>query len=230
MTLATLRTQVTALLETDLNNFQSLANGTLANSDLNSQINWALRLLAKKLFLYDPSIALTTVNNQQTYDLRSLTPTTKAVIWSHYVIINGVALADAQGTEPGMFTAEEFQRRIPLWRTAANGTPTAAMQSDRTLYLSPKPNAVIASSYVAGTYLPAALSSDGDIPDIPVELHEILASLAAVKASEPSCSDQEGWARLQRYDASMVEYIDQEFIRCYQLVFGDMKGAERFRK
>lgn len=230
MNLSDTRTRVTELLAFDLDNFKADANGTVTNASLNAQINWAQRLLSKKLFLYDPSITLTLANNQQSYDLRNVSTSSfsRKVLWVHYVIIGGVTLKDNQGTEPGLFSMEEFQKNVDGWRTAANGTPTAAMQADRYLYLYPKPNGSGSNNYVAGRYMAADLANDSDIPDIPEELHDILAALAAVRAAEPSVSEQEGWARIQRYDASMPEQVAMAFEQSYQSVFGSMKGIERF--
>lgn len=230
MTLVQLRTRVSQLLAFDLDNFASDASGTVADADLTIQINWALRLLSKKLFLYDPSITLTLGAGTQTYDLRNTSTSSfsRIVLWVHYVIIGGVSLLDYHGTEPGTWTMPQLQKRHDAWRTDSSGTVLRAVQADRALILHPKPSATGSNNFVAGRYMPAALSGDSDVPDIPLELHEILATLAAVKASEPNVSEGEGWERLKRYDAAMVDQIVNAAAQSYASVFGSTEGLERF--
>lgn len=228
MTLTELRTRVTDLLKFDLDNFGTVAAGTVSDAYLDAQLNWALRLLAKKLFLYDASITFTLTTNQSSYDLRNVSTSafSRKVLWVHYVIIGGEVLRDVQQTEPGLWTMPQLEKRFTTWRTDSAGTILRALQTDRALIVHPKPSATGSNNFVAGRYTPVALSSAGDIPDIPEELHEILATLAAVKAAEPQVSEQEGWTRLQRFDAAIPDQVAIAAKTAYMSIFGTLDGLE----
>lgn len=282
---------VRELMAFDLDNYKTLANGNLSDANITVELNWAMRLLAKKSFLYDPAISFNKQADVQTYNLRpnlttvssgtasatqtvgstagmsagssvyfvtaaafrtvssvtnttvfiansSVTTTTGEVVlagnftkrgfWVHNVILGGTPVKDYMGTEPGLYTVEQLDRTYTDWRTAANGTANTAAQFDRSLVLYPKPNAAGSNNFIAARYMPNDLSLGTDIPDMPIELHEIIATLAVVKAAEPQVSEAEGWERLKRYDASMVEQVAMCAELSYQGVFGSLKGFDRF--
>lgn len=226
MTLTDLRTRLTDLLKFDLDNFGATADGTpVSNTYLDAQLNWALRLLSKKLFLYDPLITLTLTGSQNTYDLRG-SALSRDVIWVHYVTIGGEVLRDVQQTEPGMWTMTQLVKRFPTYTSTSAGTVLRAVQADRSLILHPAPSGTGSNNSVAGRYMAAALSSGSDVPDIPEELHEIIATLAAIKASEPQVSESEGWNRLARFDAAIPDQVVMAAKTSYMGVFGTLDGLE----
>lgn len=219
-TLAQLRTLQASLLSFDLDNFAGNSAGTVSDADRNRQINMAYQILARRLKIYDPKVTLTLYADDDVIDLRVTTGSTnnkvsKRVWKAEYVIIGGNPLLDASGKEYGLWSMDELERECPGWRTASSGTPSiAAYYTSTKIRLYPKPSAAGSNNFVSGLVIPADLSADADVPDIPEEIHEVIAFLAAVFASSPMASENEAWARLQKYEGGfwmrLVDEIAQQ--------------------
>lgn len=191
-------------------------------------LNWALRILSRKLWLVDPSIVITLVAGTQSYDLRSAS-LSRDVWLCLRAYINGSPLLDWQGEQVGLWTLEEMEATNPTWRAAANGTPTAAMVIDRKIYFYLKPSSTVVSTgsnYVAGCYLAADLAAGSlsAVPDIPDETQEALGLLATVKGSTPNVSEEEGWARLKEFHSGAFELVEEIAAANRAAIFGGWNG------
>lgn len=180
-----------------------------------TSVNAAIRQIAIHVQQYDPAIPLTLTADQDTYNLRSLSVVTKRVVRPYQVIVNGYPLYNAARTERGLWTLQELERVYPGWRSTDAGTPARAVQiANSKLILHPKPNSTVVSAgenYVSGTYIPPNYS-DSDLatePDLPEELHEAVAYLAAVKSALPFVSEAEGWQRLTAFNGEWAAAADE---------------------
>lgn len=168
-------------------------------TDIAEQLNYAARLVSRQIYQFKPSIAMTLTIDDGDMDLFS-SAFTEDVLEVKRVIVNGVPLRKPNG-EVGLWAYQEVEDRYPQWRTATHALPRVAFQLDRTLYLYPKPDAAYSNSFVAGQYLCGTLTGSNTALsyDLPDELHPAVVRLAADFASDPTVSDMEGIARLQRY-------------------------------
>lgn len=202
-TLTQLRTLLGQLAAVDP--YDNMAGESPTSSDYNSQLNWAYREISRKLKLFNPSITMTLVAGTQNYDLRSASFSEK-IVRVYGVYINNNPLYEASGNRRGLWKFAELEHQFPGWRTATNSTPFVAVQTNVTnLMLYPPPSSGVVSTgnnYVAATYLPADMSDDSDVPEIPEELHECIAYLAHVRAHMPTSTEEEQWKRLTEYSSS----------------------------
>lgn len=181
-------------------------------------LNWAIRTISIQIKQLDPSIAMTLVLDQDTYQLRNTAQFSRKVLRVYRVIINGNPLLTARGMDYGLWSYDELERKRANWRIDPEGVPVRAVPFGQSLILNPKPSQAVldaGGNYVMGTYLAAdMLSSDGaNSPDLPEELHEALAYLIAVRASMPNVTEDEGWKRLQSYSSEwsgMAEALRME--------------------
>jgi len=91
---------------------------------------------------------------------------------------------------------------------------TNASQVGNNLLLYPAPSSNVSSgsgNYLVAEYLPANLTiSDlSNSPDLPVELHEAVAYLAAIKIAAPQITEAESYQRLQLYNSFINESIQE---------------------
>jgi hypothetical protein len=203
-----LRTLTRALLAYDLDaydiDFQS------SDAKVTAVLNWALRSISIRLNLYAPSVVFTPVNGSASYPLRG-TAFARRLLEVHQVIVNGEPLRDYTGrlVPMGFF---EFQTHYPLWRSQTSGKPLAtAVDGDTLVFDKPFNSATISagSNFISGRILAPDLVSAGDIPEIPIEAHESIAYLAAVKAATPNATEQEGWTRLEAFSKAQSELINE---------------------
>lgn len=216
MTLSDLRT---AVRQNEAFDLSSRFGTNPTNDNYRSVINHALRITSRKLHLFDPMVTLTLTAEQAAYDIRDLDVVSKRVVKPLRVIINGNQLFAANHVVYGLWSFDELERLRQSWRTDTSATPTKAAWSGSgtsKIYLHPKPNSTVvadANNYIAGFILAPDLAADDDVPQIPEELHEMVAYLAAFHGSLPNASEQEGWQRLSAYKSewtSMVEEIGRE--------------------
>jgi hypothetical protein len=204
MQLSELRTLVGELQQLDLDN---QAGASPSSSNLNAQLNRALRWIAEQTHLcYNDKVSITLTAAERRYSIQSTTPKLLAV---DRVVINGRPLRGPDG-EYGLYTLADVQLWHPLYLSYDDGAPMGAfMQDDYHLVFFPAPTQAIqddGSNYLSGPYIPATLSQDTDEPDIPVQYHEHIAYVAAIFSSEPLASEQEAWIRLEKYNARV--YLD----------------------
>lgn len=202
MTLTDLQTMLTQLQQLDLDN---QAGVSPSSSDTTAQLNWALRWIADQTWCcYDDKVPITLVSGTRRYSIQATTP---KLITVHRVIVDSNPLRKPDG-EIGLYTYSDVQTWHPHYLSYADGTPQGAfMQDDYRLVLFPAPDATIAAEsdhYLAGPYLPAALSQGSDTPDIPVQYHEHIAYVAAAFTSKPLASEGEAWTRIQSYNAHIA--------------------------
>lgn len=201
MTLEELLNHLRGLHSLDLDNVDGLEP---SNDALIRQINWAQRSIAKRIKPFDPSVTLTLTTGQMGYSLSS-TAFSKRMIGVTSVYLDGVPLFRSLGDRSGLWSYSELERDRPYWRNLANGTPEIALQTDTScLYLIPAPDAAASakSCKVSGFVYPADLTSaslESSI-DLPLELHECVAYLAAVRAAMPVCTEEEAWRRVNAYE------------------------------
>lgn len=200
MTTAQLITRVGQYLAYDLDAY---AGASPTDAQYVAVLNEAMREIAKAAFLVEPSIALTLTAGTATYSLRSTSVLAKKVDQVLRVTINQYPLKTCDGKRRGVWTFTDLEEYAPNWREADNGTPRAAVQMGDKLILYPPPTSTVVTeggNYVTGTKLPADLSESttSASPDIPEELHEPLAKLAAAKAADPNATEGHQDARIAR--------------------------------
>lgn len=205
---------VSSFTQFDLDNY---AGETLDNNATTSQINWASRIISKKLEMFNPVVVFTLTAGIRTYDLRSTSSFSVPVVKPMQVVIDGTLLLDARADKPGLWSISEFERINPNWRTDANGVPDKAAWHTDKLVLNPPPNtatAALSTHYVSGLVLSADLTYDANASttalNVPVELHECVCYLAAIKAATPQVSEQEAWQRVSAYDQAWREEVDAQ--------------------
>lgn len=213
MVLSELRALQSNYLGYDLDNYLGESPG---EDGQNGQINRALRVISKECFLFDPKVTFTVVAGQFRYSLddRKTPVVSKRIVRPHYVTINGNKLWNADQTAYGVWGWQEFVHSNPKWEASSSGTPTkAVLFGAREVLLHLPPTAAVVSAgenFIAGQVLANDLVNDTDDPSdqgVPVEIHEAIAYLAAVYASEPNVTEQEGWVRVGRYDSQWTKMV-----------------------
>lgn len=209
MLTSALITMVKQHLLYDLDNY---AGQTPTDLAIVGQLNWAQRAVARKIEPYDPLIGLTLTPSQLQHNLRDLAVVTKKVVRPELVMINGVTLLTRDQKDYGLWSMNELRSSCSTWFSDAAGTPTKAVFYDTKLILHPKPTSAFANSYIAGVYFPADLTDPAvtdATPDLPEEIHEALALMAALYAADPNVSEAEGLSRLGRYSQRAHDAIRQ---------------------
>jgi hypothetical protein len=205
-TLNQLRSDLSAHLQTDGDNFAGTAPAT---ADLTKQINYAMRAIGRAMFLVKTQVPLATVIGTFKYELNAMSPRPVRVL---FVERGGIPFKDYENRE-GLYSFIELARDYPGFHTGAvAGTPTAATQQDMTLYLAPKPVAVETLTMTAQV-IPDDLVADGDIPDLPLWVHEAIVYVAAIYAADPVVTGEEALARLARFEQRASARIAEEAAR-----------------
>jgi hypothetical protein len=209
VTVADLIAEVRALCAYDLDLYHTVAGGGVPATD--DQIVLSLNKAQQRIGLiakcYSPVIALTLSSSTfGIYDLRDPTIAANPVIDVEDVIINGVMLRNRAVTSYGPWSVTELEQDYPGWRTDAVGTPTKfALLREAQIVLHPNPDpATIANNgqhFVKGTYLPADFSASNQtaVPDLPLELHEWIAKLAAAIEAGPVVTEQSQMVKVQSW-------------------------------
>jgi len=189
-----------------------------SDTQLIPYVNWAIRTIARKTRQISIYIPITLVAGQGSYNLNagSAISSTNAsqVTRVHRVFIGNNVMTKANSNAPGMWAYNEIERFAPNYRAAASGQPIAAAQWGNNLLLYPAPSSNVSSgsgNYLVAEYLPANLTiSDlSNSPDLPVELHEAVAYLAAIKIAAPQITEAESYQRLQLYNSFINESIQE---------------------
>lgn len=184
------------------------------NAEKNTQLNWAHRVLGKKLWLYDPRMTFNigstyaeTGTNNSTYNIRSTTVCSRIVNEPLSVTISGNVLLDYEG-KPGLWSMSQLNNVRQGWRTESAGTPYVPVYlGNGKMLLSPPPSSAGSNNFIEGTYIPADMTSDTSEPDIPVELHECLAYFAAQHVGLPSVTEGSQWQLLAAYNAEWTSLV-----------------------
>lgn len=209
VTLANLRTLQTNFMSMDLDNY---VGESPSSAEQTTQLNWAQRTIARRLFMVDAKVTFTPVfGDGLIQNIR--TACSKRVIQPFSVTINGNPLWNCAGNEIGLWSLAELFRYNPKWQTASAGTPTAAVykgNGELILYLPPTSTVISdGNNFICGQVLPAEMSTDGSAPSIPEECHECLAYLAAVYAAMPMATEAEMWKRIEAFNGSWVRIVDE---------------------
>lgn len=192
MTRAELRTELTRLLAYDLDN---KAGDTPSVADLNQQIDDAIRVISRKVFLVRNDITLTLPNGSWKVNLQTITPTPVQVL---RIYRSGVPFKDFTG-RPGLYTQPEFAADYPAAESGlVTGVPTAACQLDQWLIFNRKVAADTEFKLTAQVES-APLTADGQEPDLPEWLHPALAYFAASEAAAPQVETEAGYMRIRDY-------------------------------
>lgn len=182
------------------------------------QINDAIRFVAERCPLFDPTITFTLTASTAEYDLLSDSIVDKKVLKPYYIVIGTRTLTTPDGRR-GFWTMQELETKYPTWRTDAAGTVKRAVYvSPNKLILHPKPDASdeALTTYLAGEYIPddVTTSDDSNQLPLPVTLHKAVCWIAAHEAAIPNASE-EGWQRLNTYYQKAMEDIDEARRRYY---------------
>lgn len=194
----------TQFIAQDGDAFNASSGGTVADADMNAAINTALRWVGRTLCTVTPKVTLTTTAGVSFYPFSSSA-------WNRTVIkpiqlthpSNGLFL-DFVG-RPGPYTLEQLNRKYPDW-TGANAQALTAWADfgGQGVQLVGAPQSTLVMPCVAAA-MPPTLAADGDVPDIPADLHEVVAYQAAWFLTAPVATDQTAWARLGQYSNQMME-------------------------
>ena len=205
-------TQILNLMNYFGDGIPNYAGQSLTSDQALLQINWALRTISKRLKQWDGLIVWTLTAGTRSYLYRNTSVFSRKIVNPLYVVINDQPLLDANNKRAGLWTMAEADRIIPGWRNVSNGKPYACVMSGSeklTLVYPPDQATVDAgASYVAGTYLAADLAALSETPDIPAELHECIAYLAAVRAGGV-LAEGEVWNRMARMNDEWPALVDE---------------------
>lgn len=180
-------------------------------------INWAIRSIARRTKQIKAYIPITLVADQNTYNLNGgglvAAALANQITKIHRVYINNSVMNKPDGRTAGMWAYNEIERYNPNYRTATSGQPVAAAQFGNNLILYPAPSSTVASgtgNFCVAEYLPTDLTiSDlANSPDLPNELHEAVAYLAAIRISTPQITEDESYKRLATYTGYINETIE----------------------
>ena len=177
----------------DLDSFSS-ASGQISDN----QVNYAIRILTQYL---EPIGALTFNYSAGVSSYSTLSSSIFSTAWPmkiHSVLFNGSQLLD-YARRPGLHSVSEFQILYPDWTSPGAGDVIAAAQIGQRLILYPAPTASGVTQIVS-TFIPFPLTNDSQVPDLPIELHEAIAYLAAAYAARPTMTEQEAINRVMSYD------------------------------
>jgi hypothetical protein len=187
---------------------------TPTDAQLVPYINWAVRLIARRIKQLSINLPITLVAGQNTYSLNGISPATSSQVTRiHRCYINNYPLKKANRQNPGLWSFDEIERFNPSYKSADNGTPVGAAQVGNSLVLYPAPDASTVSggnNFLVAEYLPDDLSTTDltQSPDLPLELHEAIAYLAANRVAIPQITEAESLARMQLYNQLAYEAID----------------------
>lgn len=230
MNLGSIRTMAQQIVQVDLDMaLSSNAPSAATTAEWNAVINQALRFIGKRCLLMNHKVTLTLVASQLAYNLRDTsTPVvSQEVILPFQVVINQSPLPDRYNRDYGFWGVKELDRYYPKWRTDGAGAPQLAcwlgQNGGNDLIVYPAPNSTVVgngNNFVSGLVMPAALSNDSDIPQLPTEVHESVAALAAVLAAIPGATEAEAWQRLEElgkfYEpVDKVRQINLQVLRHY---------------
>jgi len=215
MTLSTIRTLVTDF-GAMLDNYRG---DSPTAAELTAQINWGIRIFARKLHLFDNRITFTISNpiastNGAKFNIRDTTTpvVSKRVLKPYVVYIGGQPLNDWNG-RPGLWSISQLDQDNSGWQTESSNTPRKACYlGNGKLLLSPPPSAAGSNNFIAGTYLPTDLinsTDDANSPDLPDELHEALAYFVAQHVALPTTTEEEQWLKLKTYNGEWMELVSE---------------------
>lgn len=179
------------------------------DADMVGFINDAQDRLAKDAPIFDPAIPLTMpviTSGPCTLNLSSSTVCTRRVWKVMDVILNGLMLYNAAGSSKGPWSLAELEGRFPQWRTDAPGMPLRWVRlSDRSivLHVAPDGSQSATGNFISGHVLPARLDDSAPTieSEMPEELHEHIAKMAAALISEPVATEGRQLAKVQKWQA-----------------------------
>lgn len=195
MQLSAIRALFTQLLITDLDNY---AGDTPSTSDLNAQINRAIRIISEHVRPEWGKVALTISTNDQEIPFGSSKFARKMMSLSH--------IFKSANSQILIYNPQQFERMTD-WRFASSGTPGLATVHNNTLRFD-RPWASGTTLYVQGEGFYAPLVNDAEEPEFDEYAHEAVAYLAAVIAAKPSVTESTAMARLQMYSQEWFNTID----------------------
>mgnify|MGYP000872198161 CR=1 FL=1 len=198
-----------------------------SSSDANnvSYLNRAYDRIARYIRYFDPKIAWTLTASTKEYAMSSTTIFSKRVIKPYNVYLNS--------QEIRLYSLKEFTDRYTdyRWNDTA-GTPTVAYWHGGTLGLHVKPDSSAAAytCYVSGECLPVPLSASSmsSVPDIPADLHESIAYLAAIYSSESTASDEVALLKLKTYSSQALIDLNIARDRNEELILGSFENEEEY--
>lgn len=201
MTVTQLIARVKNYLRYDLDGYFGAVDD-VTDADVVAALNDAQREIAKAAYLVEPSTTLTMTAGQSQYDLRDTDVVGKKALTVLRVIVGGETLKKPSGSY-GLWTYQELEQQFPEWRDADNGTPYIGVQLGTSLIIVPPPTSSVISgggNYIVHTKYPEDMSASSlsAEPDIPEDLHEALAKLAAAKAADPNVTEGHQDARVSR--------------------------------
>lgn len=212
MQLSTIRAESRRLL-----NIQDTGSALITTAGLTAWANIWQRDLAAFLEYPKTSEDITTVEGIRTYSLAS----DFMLIENVYFNVGGVSFKLLTPVDrrdlPTIFG--------PGWLSSANGEPRVVYMNDSTVIgLHPVPDAISAGTdYIKSFYIavPAAMSADDDVPDLPESLHDtapfFVAAMASIKLKQ-----------LGRYDKLISEYRRKRVV-LRSATTSKMKGLRGFR-
>lgn len=198
------------------NDIASSLGESPTDAQLVPYLNWAIRILARKIKQFSIKIPFTFIAGTYNYSLNASsggfisTSDCSEVTKIHRVYVNGLALKKPDNVTCGLWSFQEIERVYPNWVTASNSTPQAAAQLGHKVMFYPPPTGSESNTFFVAEYLPKDLSTTDltQIPDLPLELHECIAYLASIKIAAPQLTEAESFQRLNLYNGFINDTID----------------------
>lgn len=177
------------------------------DAEVVSSLNWALRVFSRALYLYDMSVTQTLTIGTHTYPMQS--GFSKRIIYPYRAMVGTTAMRNRRGSL-GLYTVAELDKDYPTWRTVTAGTIKVVATDGSNIIVAPKPDSAVTLTIGGRVLAPDLSHSTGaTAPEIPVECHEALGMMAAVRSALPNVTENEGWARIRAYDETWPEMVEQ---------------------
>jgi len=207
-----------ALIETHVDSYDT----TGSDATKVAVLNRAQKIIARAIRFFDPKITWTLTASTAEYKMADGTVFSKEIRKPYNVYLNSQELR--------LYTLNEFLSTYSDYRwNATAGSPACAYWHVGTMGMHVPPDAAAAAytCYVSAECYPAAMSA-ADAPalavinGLPGELHEAIAYLGAVLASQPTASDEISIMKMGEYNRSASALISEVRDMNEALILGDL--------
>lgn len=216
-----IREQVDFHLTYDLEKFD------LAEANDDEVVDWAVEVISKRLFLYEPSMTVTLTDDVAEYAFDDTTAFPFQPLTIDQVTVGGKPMRDLTRRRGLFQNSQQFEDRYGDFRTATKATPEAAVIFGNSLRFNCKVNGTPACR-ASARVIDKIGADDADEPTyIPEELQRFIAYVAAIKHAKPTVEPEEAWTRLRTYDESAGIEFQEQFRRAFKQTYGFEPTVEK---